>query len=371
MKFLHRVFPFLLAIALTLTVVTTVLAQDPPPGNIYTGDKLVVGSNYTLYSGDTLDGSLVVLGGNAEIQSDATITGDIAVLGGNVNFAGIAKGTINAIGGNINLKPGAVINGNISTLGGNVSGIDQAEIDGNLETMNSPERSQDNAPANPGEGTFMDRTSQLRNYFGEIFGNIFKILAIAVLAVIVAAVMPKPMNTVARSIENQPWLSGGVGLLSFIIVPLAALIMTVTLVLIPVMIVGVLAYVVITIFGWIAAGKYLGDRLAILFKTTWADPVSAGLGTLIIGVVTWLFSYLFCLGGVLSLAVSALGIGGVILSKFGQKPYDPNTGLRGVYGAAPAPVTENSIVESRVILPPAEPPASEDPSADDGESQSN
>jgi hypothetical protein len=122
---------------------------------------------------------------------------------------------------------------------------------------------------------------------------------------------------------------------------------------------------------WIAAGKYLGDRLAILFKTTWADPVSAGLGPLIIGVVTWLFSYLFCLGGVLSLAVSALGIGGVILSKFGQKPYDPNTGLRGVYGAAPAPVTENSIVESRVILPPAEPPASEDPSADDGESQSN
>ncbi len=88
------------------------------------------------------------------------------------------------------MKPGAVINGNISTLGGNVSGIDQAEIDGNLETMNSPERSPDNAPVNPGEGTFMDRTSHLRNYFGEIVGNIFKILAIAVLAVIVSASCP-------------------------------------------------------------------------------------------------------------------------------------------------------------------------------------
>lgn len=322
MKFLKQIAPILLATALLFGITSSVKADNPPPGEtVISGDKLVVGNNFVLESGQVLDGSLVVIGGNAEVQTGAVVTGDVAILGGNVDFAGTANGSVNALGGNINLLPGAIVEGDVVTLGGSVSGVDQAQIYGDLETMTGPDRLFSWDGGNALNGALSDRTGALRGMFSDLFGNIFKILAMALLALVVAAILPKPLNNVSQSIQSQPWLSGGTGILTFMAFPLVVLFLTITIVLIPIMLSVVVVFTIACTFGWIAAGKYIGDRLAELFKTTWTDPISAGLGTLVLGTTAWLFSYLFCLGGVLALIVSALGLGGVVLSRFGFSAY--------------------------------------------------
>ncbi len=50
--------------------------------------RVVVGQNFTLKSGDTLEGDLVVIGGEADIEQNATVNGDIVVIGGSLNLDG-------------------------------------------------------------------------------------------------------------------------------------------------------------------------------------------------------------------------------------------------------------------------------------------
>ena len=61
--------------------------------------RVIIGQNFTLKSGDTLNGDLVVIGGEATIQSDAVVDGDVVVIGGSLNLDGKATGNAVVIGG--------------------------------------------------------------------------------------------------------------------------------------------------------------------------------------------------------------------------------------------------------------------------------
>lgn len=370
MKKLIKLLPVLMAAIFLLGLPTSVLAQTPPPdAEVLTEDKLVVGDQFILKSNQILNGSLVALGGSVEIQSGAIVNGDIATLGGNLNFSGTVNGTINAVGGNISLQPGAIVEGDITSVAGNISGIDNATIHGTVNTV-SPQGGNFDLNQNSGSGALSGGGRPFNGLFSDVIGKVFGILAMAILALMVTLVLPKPVENVAKSIEAQPWLSVGSGLLAMLAFPLLVIVLTITLILIPVMLITVLVVVIASILGWIAIGKYLGDRIAVLFKTDWADAVSAGLGTLIIGIVTWLLGYFFCLGGIFSALLLAIGLGGVILSRFGYSAY-PNH-----HQPTLAVTTPTNAVES-VVLATTQPPIQteegkpEDTSPENGSNESS
>lgn len=357
MKNLRRILLVLIISFFLLGFPTIAYAETPPPDSeILTGDKLVVGDQFILTSDQVLNGSLVVLGGNVDIQKGAVVHGDIATLGGNINFAGTVNGTINAIGGNISLQPGAVIEGDITSVAGVITGIDNALVNGTVNTV-SPQGWNFNLNQNSGSGALTSSGRSFNGLFSDIIAKIFGIFAMGILALVVTLVLPKPVNNVSKSIEEQPWLSVGSGLLAMVAFPLLVIILTITLILIPAMLVSVLVAVVAGILGWIAVGKYLGDRLAVLFKTDWADAVSAGLGSLIIGTVTWLLGYFFCLGGFLNLLAAAIGLGGVILSRFGYAAY-PNLRQHTTVSPATTSVSNDIVPMPNIIEGESQEPSS-------------
>jgi hypothetical protein len=105
---------------------------------------------------------------------------------------------------------------------------------------------------------------------------------------------------------------------------------------------------VAVLFGWIAIGYEIGQRMAVLFKTQWAEAISAGLGTLVLGTIIWLVGYIFCLGGLLSILVASVGLGGVILSKFGTQTYTTTS-------------TANAVTVAPIVAPPAAQPTPIEP----------
>jgi hypothetical protein len=344
----------ILFILIFLTAPTAVLAQPlNQSGEVISGDQVIFGDNYILQSGQTLNGDLVVLGGNVTIASGAAVNGEIALLGGNLDLAGSANGDIAAIGANVSISKGALVTGEIISMGGNVTGAELGTIRGGIRTF-TPRALQFDRDAFrfPQSG----QTSPVNTVGGWVLGFLGKamqLLAMAVLAVVLGLLLPRPVKRVADSIVNQPWMSGGAGFLAFLVTPFVLLVLTITIILIPLTFLAALALAVAIIFGWIAIGFQIGRRMEVLFKTEWADAVSAGIGTLALGIVVAILGYVPCVGWLIGFVAACAGLGGVILSGFGSRTAAPN-------GTPPAPVIE--------IIPPASPAPnapSEAPKADD------
>jgi len=257
---------------------------------------VVFGQNYTLASGQSIK-DLIVFGGNAAIMPGSRVMGDVLIFGGNLDVSGTVQGGITSFGGNVTINDTAVISGVLNTVGGNRFVSPEAKIGGQISdpsqlpfrfptTIFGP-----NSSINLGPGV-------------TLIWAVFLSLILAALAVVVSLFLPTPTANVAHTLTGEPIISGGVGLLTLVIAPAIFLVLAITIVLIPLAVLFLLVFGVSVVFGWIAMGMALGDRLANLFRAQWAVPVSAGIGTLTLSMITTLtisltgasFWTLCCLG---------------------------------------------------------------------------
>jgi hypothetical protein len=365
MKNLIKISLVLFVIALlVLGLPGQVYAQGPTPS----GDSPVVfGGDYVLPSGVQVE-DLVVFGGNARLEAGSTITGDVVIFGGNLDANGTIRGNVVSFGGNLRLGETAVVEGNLNSLGGSSDISPQATVRGQRITGvgNMPLRIPSRVYT---PGAWVDFGPGF-NFLGAVFGA----LILAALAMLLTLLLPRPTERVAQTIGTQPVISGGVGLLTLIVAPALFVVLMITIILIPVGILGVLVFVLAILYGWIAIGLEVGKRIASLFKVTWPVPVSAGVGTLIFSLVTNLifaltgtwFWALCCIGVPVLTLVVMMGLGGVITSRFGTEVYTNQRAA--VPPAAPifTPAQQPPVAPAAPVYPPVPqqpmyPPAPEYP----------
>jgi len=118
----------ILAIALLATPATALASNGKVPNS---DDVVIFGQDYTLESGQTIQGSLFVFGGNVTVESGGFIQEDLVVFGGNVEMDGSLDGDVFILGGNIDLGPNAVVRGDVASPGGNINRDPGAQINGN------------------------------------------------------------------------------------------------------------------------------------------------------------------------------------------------------------------------------------------------
>ncbi|MCU0484682.1 MAG: polymer-forming cytoskeletal protein [Anaerolineales bacterium] len=299
--FVMAAFLLMLAAAFPLPV------QAAEPGLV------VLGSTYTLSSGETLEDDLTILGGHALIEEGATVEGDIFLLGGTLRIAGKVKGDISAAGGVLDLEAPAQITGNITVAGASISRADGSVVEGQIISGSSD--SFNNLRANNLHLPFV--ADQVLSPLAFLFRS----LAAAALAVLVVMFFQKPVERVAQAGISQPLLSGGMGLLTIAVFPLAFILVIITILLIPVGLFGILALAVAYLFGWIALGYEAGRRITAMFHWDWAAPIIAGMGTLVVSLVFGGLGQIPCLGWLISFLVWNVGLGAVILTRFGLQDY--------------------------------------------------
>ena len=370
-KLVQSIVLFTLLLVLSSTP-SPVLAQTPPPPEAQTfqGDQFIMGDNYELRENQTLNGNLVVLGGNVNLEAGSVLKGDIILLGGNVSASGEITGSLVALGATITLNETTIVRGDVLHAGGNISGLEDAKIYGEIKQAQPRTILFDSDTWKLPSDLYTDPSRVARSMVRDIFSNLLQVFGVAILAVIVLLIFPKPVEKAANSIVNQPLLSGATGLLTFLVIPVVVilfLLLMITIILIPV---GLAAYLVISIaiiFGWIAVGFDLGRRIATLFRTEWAPAVSAGLGTLTLGLMVWLLGYVLCLGGVIGIVAACLGLGGVILSRFGTHEYAKTTVATTVAPTRPtfSDQAQQAVNQTPVDVKPSQPEGSSVTSPDD------
>jgi len=311
MKRIFAVLTFVLLVAFVFP--STAMA-----GGLYDG-KIIFGSDFTLESGEILDGDLLVFGGNVILKPESLITGDVVLFGGNITSDGEIMGSVSVLGGNIQLNSQAIVRGDVFYLGGNIQKAEGAQILGTQTSETDFSVPYDFQWIGPDfEWSRFGPASLARQ--GLWF--LFRCFMLAALAMLVVLFMPEPTRRIASAVVEQPLLMGGVGLLTAILVPFALLFLVILIITIPLALLLIFAVILAVLLGWISIGLEVGKRMAEIFKWDLHPAASAGLGTFLLSVVVLGIGFIPCVGWTAQVLVSFLATGAVLLTRFGSQSYN-------------------------------------------------
>ena len=320
-------------------------------------DQFVFGDTYTLQNGDTLVGDLFILGGTVTLEEGSDVDGNVILIGGSLSIRGTVEKDLVAFGGSPALENTGRIEGDAVTIGCKLSGATE-RVTGDIITL-------DNG------GIFNIRmldgrlptvaVARIPILWGflSLFFSVFFMTAMAIGTVLL---LPKQTERTAQVLIQQPVASGGMGCLTVMVAPIVLAALAVTIILSPVSLLGAVLLVALVIFGWIALGLELGNRLAKALHQDWHPAVSAGIGTFGLTLAALgLSRVILCVGWMVPFLVSMVALGAVMLVFLGAGRTSTPAALAVQSAVAP------TVVESSgpVYPPAAEATSSPEPSSEE------
>lgn len=293
MKTRTRFLLLLLALALFLPSAAQAAALQIQPG-IYFGSTVVI------KKGETVHGDFLLFGGQFILEEGATLDGSLLAFDTSINLNGTVRGDVLIWGGDL------------------VMG-EQVRIEGDVmveRTLLYPSGKE--IPVSPLSSALYRLITFRFSPLLATFQILGESLLLALLAFILALFLERQLLNSAQVLVSQPLIAGGLGLLTVLVVPLMALVLTVTLIFIPIGVLLLIALAVALLIGWIALGLELGQRLADFFHRHWRLPVCAALGTFLLTFLATLFGKVPCVGWLPGFLAAVLGLGAVLMSSFGR-----------------------------------------------------
>jgi hypothetical protein len=289
-------------------------------------------------------GARVRFGGDVAVAEDEAIDDDVVVILGSARVDGRVDGAVVAVGGSVHLGPKADVRGDVTAVGGTVERSKGSVVQGQInEVRISKPTFGPLVSVHPWhEWQWFGDT--VRNPFGgsvDLVATLVRVGLIGLLAALMIAVLPGPVRRVADRVGAEPWRAGFVGLAAqLLFVPLLVItvvVLAVSIIGIPLLLLvpfGLLALAVAFVMGFTGAscaiGRWVGERagsgapgllvslvvgLAVVFALT-VIARFAGLAGLPARVV---LSTVLVAGFLVEYVAWTVGLGGVLLSRFGRR----------------------------------------------------
>jgi hypothetical protein len=313
-KINKALFTLLVVVILALAIPVGVSAAPAEDG------KTVFGESYTLESGKILEGDLNVIGGVVAIETDAVVNGDMFVLGGVVDIDGTVEGSLTVIGGTVNLTENARIEGDLIAPAGFIDPEEGATIVGNQEEGWNVPWFDINMPRIYGPRMISLPGVHYLPLFN-LAQTFAQTLVFVALGALMLLIMPKSAQVMSESLVNKPWQILGYGALTALAMLVGGILLTITICLIPVVVIVGLAFALALLAGWLTLGYELGKRLEKVFNTTWHPVLSAVLGNLALYLTAQGLRMIDCIGGFLIFIAMLFGLGMAVVTLFGTRPY--------------------------------------------------
>jgi hypothetical protein len=251
------------------------------------------------------DKSIVRIGSDVTIEKGQKVHSVVAI-GGQITVSGAVEKSVVAVGGSVVLTKTAVVKGNVVSLGGVIVMARDAEVEGDLTEINS---------SNLYETLTTALSSQWQGWswiFAVISLSIF--LVILVLALLIAALLPKPIRIVSEAIRENTFKVILCGVLGLVLIAPLALLLTISVIGIALIPLEIIFVVCSVLFGFIAVGRFIGAKLlgslkrpgpGIVWETFW------GL------VILWLIGWIPYIGWMVKTLALVIGLGATLVSRFG------------------------------------------------------
>lgn len=259
----------------------------------------VLGGNINFTNDSKLAGSLVSAGGNLNLYSP--IGKDVYLGAGDVTIGNKVGGDINAGIGNLTLTPNSSVSGNLNYLSEQTARImNGASISGQIKhTLPPREKKQ------------AEKTGQ---YVAGGFIAFYKSMAFTSLLVfgfILIKLLPNFSLGTAKTLSSDFWSSLVTGILTLVLVPIAFLILLITILGIPLAFILLFGFMLAVFVSKVFVSIWLGNFIAAKLNQKWNLYIS-----LLTGLITLtLLSFIPVLGFLISVIVYTAGMGALLLSK--------------------------------------------------------
>jgi hypothetical protein len=243
-----------------------------------------------LTSNGRIAGSVVAVG--QTIDAFGQVGRGITVGGGTLQLAGPVGGPVEARVETLAVAPTAHVAGALDYQAKQEATLPSGAVFGGVHFTPAPQQAPQPTPV-------------LNGLFD--LGGLIGLVGSFLVGAVAIVLMPRASARAAELARQQPWQSFGLGLLVLFAVPIAAIIVAVTLIGLPLAFTMFALYVVGIIAAWPAIGLFIGTQLAQLVRPERPLPV---LGTLAVGlIVLHLLTHVPYVGGLIVFCALVFGLG--------------------------------------------------------------
>jgi len=281
-------------------------------GEIAHGARL---AGQTINVSGNIGRDLVAAGADITVTSTAKIGSDLILAVGTSRIDGHINGNI--IGGASEVTITDGVGGNIELEVDKLTIASTANIQGNL-TYTSENEANIQSGAQIG-GTTTHKVPEVKEParagpFSGIGGKVIAFLMTLLAGIVIILVAPRRAASVGASIRHEPWLSLGWGAIILFATPVAAIVTLITVVGVPVGLIGLTLYGIGIYLSQIAVGLFIGYWIIGYFRKVETRGILVGALALGFTVLT-LLKLIPYVGFPLWLATVLFGLGALLVSE--------------------------------------------------------
>lgn len=296
----------------------------------------------------------VRVGASVHVREDEVVRGDVVAVLGSVSVDGRVTGDVVSVGGSVELGPEAVVEGEVVVVGGTLESAPGARIEGGVEEV-----------AWGGPNVHFGGPEFHAPFLEGVGGLIMTVIWVVVLGALAALMYllaRRPVERMAYRISESPWKAALVGLVAqilfFPVLVLSIVLLAISIIGIPLLLAVPFALVALAIgmlIGFTAVARVIGSAAESRFGWQHDNPfVSVLIGVGLIMLVSFFASALGVAGGplgvfaiilgilgfVLQYAAWTVGLGALLLTRFGTRYGWGEAPGPGTPAAPPAPPSD-------------------------------
>ncbi len=264
-----------------------------------------------------------IAGGQVEIDRRAQVAGNVSVAGGQVRIEGHINGYVRAGGGSVIID--GPVDGDVVSTAGSVELGPNARIGGQLRFASRDDLSQhpgaqvlggiERLPFAARRPTEKPQPAEIGRSLGWAWTT-----GLLLIAVVLSVALPEPARRVAETLRARPLMSLLIGFIALVCIPVAALIVLLTVIGVPLALLAAVLYFALLLIGYVGSGIGVGQWALHRFKPARAAQRSwlaafAAVGMLaiaLLGRLPWI-------GGPIVFVALLAGVGALAL-QFARHP---------------------------------------------------
>lgn len=254
-------------------------------------------------------GDSVNIRGDVVVEPNEVLSGDAVAIFGDVIVDGKVMGDVVAVMGDV--KVNGEVMGDVTCIGGRITRSDTSRVHGKVNQIGVGEgiNHMFRSFSPNGRGfNFSFNSSRLFPRFS--FLRFLGTLALSILSIVL---FPKCISVAAESVNIRPGSKFFIGLAVLMLMPVAIILLFITLIGIPLIPVAILLLAAAGFFGYLGISIYLGRKLNEQLHIKPSIFVEYILGAVLLKLI----QYIPFVGSLSSLAVLLLAIGITIDTRFG------------------------------------------------------
>jgi hypothetical protein len=271
--------------------------------------------------------NLRAAGGQVELGSSSRVAGHATIAGGDVSGRGPIKGSLSIMGGRALID--STVDGDVTVTAGQIELGPQARVGGALRWRSQSELQRhasaqvagpiERLEPTPGREGAAGGPSESRHAIGWLAGTWWTVGLMIVTAVLLAAV-PGLASEVAQTWRERAGTSLLAGFVALVCIPVAVVILLITVIGVPLALLALLLYLVLLPMGCVSSAIGLGQWGLARWKSDFAGHLGWRIGAAslalvllaLLGEVPWL-------GGLVALTALLIGLGAIALQFWPRK----------------------------------------------------